>query len=333
MYKSKDISIVIPTFNRAPELEINLEHLSKLKSKPFEVLLVDQSTDNNTKKAYLKYKKKLKILKYLRSEKPSIAIAKNVGLRNSSKKTKIILFLDDDAYVGENYIDEIIGAYNRHPEASGIYGEEEIYKSENIKKIHPSIASYLRFRLDSLAKKIFLLGYRGDKGWRITSPFGNTFNYEIKGDVEAHWFAGTNPSFKKEALKEMSFDENFFGWSLGEDIDISYRIYKKHGNLYVVPSSLTHSNPPREDTPERKIKRIYMNQINHFYLFYKDMPEMKFRFTWNYIGIFILRFFALFNIFRFKKNYIEFKYLLKSFVYCLKNTDKIQKGDLSLPLK
>ena len=95
MYKSKDISIVIPTYNRAPELEKNLAHLSKLKSKPFEVILVDQSTDNHTKKVYMKYKKILKMLKYLRSEKPSIAIAKNVGLRNSSKKTKIILFLDE----------------------------------------------------------------------------------------------------------------------------------------------------------------------------------------------------------------------------------------------
>ncbi len=315
MYTPQDVSIIIVTYNRPGELENNLGHLAKLKDRPGEVLVVDQSKDKLTKKACLKYKKKIKSLRYLRSEIPSIAIAKNKGVRSVSKKSKILLFLDDDAYVGPNYLKEIINGYKRHPQTKGIFGyppEEKIPKIRNF------------------VKKVFMLGSEG-KAFTFNAPYGNNDNKDVKRDVPAQWFPGTDPSFKKEVFDNLKFDENFFGWSLGEDIDIAYRIFKKYGWLYVVPASIEHENPAREDTVERLIKRVYMNQINHFYMFYKLMPEKKIRFTWNIVGLILLRSFSLFDVLNLKKRSLEFRHFIKSLSYCLRNKEKIKKGDLSIP--
>jgi cellulose synthase/poly-beta-1,6-N-acetylglucosamine synthase-like glycosyltransferase len=330
MYTSKDISIIIPTYKRPDKLELNLSHLAKLRQKPFEVILIDQSEDNLTKEVFKKFEKKIKNLRYFHSKKPSIAKAKNLGLKFSSIKTKIVLFLDDDAYVGEDYLGEMIAGYNRHPGAVGIFGEEKIFqkKYSERKKISQKFIEILA----NYYKRLFFLSFRGDKSWRITSPFGNTATLDLDGDVEAEWFPGTDPSYKKFVFKSLKFDENFIGWSLGEDIDIAYRIHKKFGKLYIIPSSLIHENPKREDTAERRIKRIYMNQINHFYLYYKDMPEMKCRFIWNEVGIFLYKLLALLNITNYKSNLFEIKHLYKAFVYCMKNKNKIKLGDLSIPL-
>jgi GT2 family glycosyltransferase len=329
-YESKDISIVIVTYNRAHELDKNLNHLRKLKSKPREIIIVDQSETNLTKKVYLKYRKSLNLV-YLRSEKPSIAIAKNIGKRKVSNKSKIVLFLDDDAYVEPTYLDEVVAAYNRNPDAVGVNGEEKIYQKKFFKKVEKNKFTKLARYLEIAYRRFFLLSFRGDKSWRITSPHGNTCTMEITGDVPAQWFSGTNPSYKKFVFDKMDFDENFIGWSLGEDVDISYRIHKRFGHLYVVPSSLFHENPKREDTPERRIKRIYMNQINHFYLFFKDMPEMKLRFIWNLVGIFLYKFLSLFNPFSIRKGFFEFKHFINALFYSVTNMKRIKNGDLRIP--
>src|SRR3989304_1213140 len=121
LYKIKDISVVIPTYNRPQYLERNLSNLLKIKTLPYEILVVDQSEKDLSKKVCEKYKKKLKVpLKYLFSKVPSTSRAKNMGLKNADKRTKIVLFLDDDAYLLPNYLERIIEVYNKHPDAMGV---------------------------------------------------------------------------------------------------------------------------------------------------------------------------------------------------------------------
>lgn len=325
MYTSKDISVVIVTYNRPNEIKIALDGLKNQEIKPKEVLVVDQSEKEDTKKEVTKYKKLIPGLRYLRSEVPSIAIAKNKGLSETAK-AKIVLFLDDDASIEKNYFKELVKAYNSL-DANGIFGFYDVpgYEKSPIKE--------LKFKIKEKVKSIFFLGNCNDRSFRVTSPYGNTSTFRIKKPVTAEWFPGTDPSYKKEVFKDIKFDENFFGWSLGEDIDIAYRIHKKYGKLYAIPAPISHNHPQKEWTPERKIRAIYMNQINHFYLFYKNMPEMGIRFLWNLFGITLYRIISLLDLRNSKKNYVEFKHYLKSLSYCIKNKEKIKKGDLSIPFK
>jgi GT2 family glycosyltransferase len=323
-YSPKDVSIIIPTYNRAEHLKKSLSNIAKLNSLPREILIIDQTIDDSTKKVFQFFNKKLKILKYFKSNKPSIAIAKNIGVSKSSPKSSILLFLDDDALVGPKFINEILNGYKRHPNAAGIFGANP----------ELSVNSGLKFKLTNLIKGIFLLGpIVSHCSLNMNSPYGNKGWKDNGKEYLTEWFPGTDPSYKKEVFKDLKFDENFFGWSLGEDIDISYRICKKHGPLYIVPASIFHKHPPAEYTPQKEISKIYMNQINHFYLFYKDMPEMRIQFIWNLIGISLFELFNLLKINKAPFNSLRFKHYIKSLYYCYKNKEKIKKGDLSLPIK
>ena len=321
MYKSTDISIIIPTYNRAKYLEKNLSYLIKQNSKAKEILIIDQSKDNLTKKVYAKYKNKIKNLKYYHYNKPSIAQAKNLGLKKVLKKSKILLFLDDDAYVGKTYLNEIIEGYNDHPDAFGISGLHPITIKTNS----------FKFNIWNTYKKIFLLGSLTNKKLLFNAPYNNKGWLDHNKMYKAEWFSGTNPSFKKLVFSKLRFDDNFFGWSLGEDIDISYRIYREFGQLYTIPSSLRHEHPPAQYDLKKALFRIYMNQINHFYLYYKLMPNKTLEFFWNLFGIALYRILSLFNVWKIKKNYYESKHFFISLFYCLKNKRKIRRGDLSIP--
>lgn len=321
--------MIIVTYNRPNEIKRNFDHLKKLKTFPREILVVDQSENKKTKNVCIEYKKIIPIIKYLHQKKPSIPMAKNLGVKKSSDKSKILLFLDDDAFVEPSYMDEIVTYYNTIENVNGVFGFD-YYKFGNVDI--RNLSQNIKFQIGRAVRRFFFLGYVGDEIFGVTSPYGANSTLPITSPVRAQWFPGTNPSYKKEILKKIKFDENFFWWALGEDVDISYRINNTYGNLYVVPASISHIHPPHEDDYVRKVRKIYMNQVNHLYLFYKLMPQMKIRFAWNILGIALLRTFSLLQINKFNKRFIEWKFFIKSLVYAFKNKERIKKGDLSIPV-
>ena len=72
----KKLSIIIPCFNESKSMPILLENFfEKLKRKDVELIIVNNGSDDNTKKVLLKYKKKYKGLNI-------INIKKNIGYGN-----------------------------------------------------------------------------------------------------------------------------------------------------------------------------------------------------------------------------------------------------------
>ena len=116
-YKTEDISVVIPTYKRAADVKETLKHLVRVVDELCEVIIVDQSPDNETKNLVKELKNKK--IKYIFSRIPSTAIARNMGIKSANKKSKIICFIDDDVTIGEDYFKEIIRVFNTHPNLKG----------------------------------------------------------------------------------------------------------------------------------------------------------------------------------------------------------------------
>jgi len=330
LYKIKDISVVIPTYNRPQYLERNLSNLLKIKTLPYEILVVDQSEKDLSKKVCEKYKKKLKVpLKYLFSKVPSTSRAKNMGLKNADKRTKIVLFLDDDAYLLPNYLDKILEIYNNYPDAAGVksfdFDKYKWYKNLSALK-------KTSFLIGQSIKKILLLGNQIENGFIINSPYGNSSPLFINKIEKAMWFPGTDQSFKKEVLQKISFDDHLIGWSLVEDIDITYRMSKAGYSLYETPfARLVHDHPASELAINQIIKRSYINQVMHYYFYRKNMPEHQIKYYFNLIVIFLLRFMGIFNPMKVKMNSKSFYYFLVSLAYTFKNRKKIAAGNIVIP--
>ena len=91
-----DISVVIPTRNRAQKLRRTLDGLraQTLSSAAFEVLVVDNGSSDDTCATVAGYLDKAPNWRYLREPQPGAAAARNSGIRAS--QGEIVLFLDDD---------------------------------------------------------------------------------------------------------------------------------------------------------------------------------------------------------------------------------------------
>jgi len=74
-------------------------------------------------------------------------------------------------------------------------------------------------------------------------------------------------------FEELSFDTNLKRWAFMEDLDFSYRVYKKNlGTMHAIPSAIiTHKKSAKSRLPSRE--RTYMTTIYWFYIFFKDMLE------------------------------------------------------------
>ena len=316
-YTINNISIVIPTYNRVTDLKITLTHLKQFSGKVKEIIVVDQSKNDLTKKMINRLKNDK--IKYVYSNIPSITIARNLGVKNSSKKSKLICFIDDDVTLGKNFFEEILKVFNSYENAKAVAAYVNEAREREISN-----------KFENFMKKIFFLAYIEKNRARMVSAYGNTYPIKTDKIINSQWLQGANMVYKKEIFDQQKFDENLRGYTIAEDTDFSYRVYLKYPNsIFITPfANFKHRCSQIERYPT--LKMAYINQVDHFYLNFKDFNKNlneKIIFRWSLFGIGLLR--TLNLIIRPKKiNYLKLKYFFDSLFYSIKNIEKIKQGKL-----
>lgn len=316
-YKLEDISVVIVTYNRDKDLAITIESFKKEIIKLREILIIDNNTDDKAKKV-IKSIKNNKI-KYFKSEVNSLTVSRNLGINKVDKKSKIIIFLDDDVSLEKDYFDKIIEVFNEYPNAVGVSG---YYFPEN----------YKINRLENNIRKLALLENWTVNKAKVLSAFGASYPYKLTKIINSEWLSGFNMAYKKEVFGKDKFEEKFFKYALAEDFEFSTRINKKYQrSLFITPyAKLTHRVSEDGRTPKPKL--VYMNLVNHLYIQSKNLNDFR--------GIVSL-YFALFNMSILhvakslikpnKTNLLKLKLYFKALYYCLKRINLIRKGNLEIP--
>ena len=103
---SLQLSVVIATCNRDEQLGQALESLSRqsVASGLFEVIVVDNGSNDSTEAVVQNYLKEQPHWRYVRETKPGAAAARNTGVR--ACRTPIVLFLDDDIVADRELIEQ-----------------------------------------------------------------------------------------------------------------------------------------------------------------------------------------------------------------------------------
>ena len=316
-YKLEDISVVIVTYNRDKDLAITIESFKKEIIKLREILIIDNNTDDKAKKV-IKSIKNNKI-KYFKSEVNSLTVSRNLGINKVDKKSKIIIFLDDDVSLEKDYFDKIIEVFNEYPNAVGVSG---YYFPEN----------YKINRLENAIRKLALLENWTVNKAKVLSAFGASYPYKLTKIINSEWLSGFNMAYKKEVFGKDKFEEKFFKYALAEDFEFSTRINKKYQrSLFITPyAKLTHRVSEEGRTPKPKL--VYMNLVNHLYIQSKNLNDFR--------GIVSL-YFALFNMSILyiakslikpnKTNLLKLKLYFKALYYCLNRLNLIRKGNIEIP--
>ena len=118
-----DISVIICTYNRADLLSSCLRSLCMQKGVDFswEVIVVDNNSDDHTKEVIKQYTGVLPNLKYVFEPKQGISFAKNRGVRASCGD--ILAFTDDDVVVDVGWLKNIKSFFDKNHDAFCVGGK------------------------------------------------------------------------------------------------------------------------------------------------------------------------------------------------------------------
>jgi glycosyltransferase involved in cell wall biosynthesis len=277
-----NVSIIVPTRNRKDDLHQLLDSVLNQTTLPKEVIVVDDSDDSGSRElieevrdAFLSREISLK---YLRGNEKnrSISAARNIGAKNSSGD--IICFLDDDVILDKAFIKEILRNY-ANSDVKGAQGY--------ITNVSPYSA------LSNALNKVCLGFPRDFFEPNKCQAFPFSYPYPLTRVIECEWLVGADSSYKKEIFKQFEFDENLKGFSLCEDVDLSYRVQMRFPHtLYMSPDAkIVHKNSPVARTPRKDLADTLVAYPCYF--FYKNIRQTlknNMIFYWGFfVGKFILK--------------------------------------------
>jgi glycosyltransferase involved in cell wall biosynthesis len=297
------ISVVIPTYNKANYLLLTLTSFLIQSYTDFEVIVIDDGSDDNTKDIVDLFKGKLNI-RYFFQENKGRSIARNVGINNS--QGSIIVFNDDDRIAHKDFLLQH-HSFHIKMDSLVVIGEKRRILSVWMNHI------LSKRELLSLMKKnrelIRIFTYQEKEVLFKPEDLINNFEetiakYEIAGNegnfdellrlftnretkkFHFPWLMGTtaNLSCAKQLIQEIGgFDENYKGWGM-EDTDLCFRLYFNGASFiysdqavnYHQIHPVNHSSKYKEfDRNLEYFMRKYDNIYSRtFYLWSKGLIDM-----------------------------------------------------------
>jgi len=257
---SIEISVVICTYNRASYLVKALESL-QLQSVPldsFEIIVVDNHSNDNTKDIVNRFQLELSNLIYIYEPSQGLSIARNCGIK--AARSEIIIFIDDDAVACPDLIDYHLKAY---------------------KEIHP--------RPGCVAGKILL-------DWELPKPdwfpnnrlFERALTYLDYGQeprfidfTKYEYPFGANMSFLKSALSDIGGFKNNLGRRgnnllSNEESHVIYSLFKNDYKIYYEPRSYVYHKVTKERISKKFFyKRFYWQGISNAIWYPEEMKQKK----------------------------------------------------------
>lgn len=215
------LSVIIPTFNRADTLSQTLSALEDqtVETGSYEVLVVDDGSDDDTAERVRQAQHRYPTpLFYFYQQNRKQGAARNLGA--SSARGNVLIFLGDDIVPTPSFLSEHLKAR----------------QSFTMKAEDPSRLVVIGYTTwpPSVERTPFL-EYIGEHGWQfgfslIEDPLNVDFNY----------FYSSNVSIERRFFLESGgFDEHFkeYGW---EDIELSLRLRKRGMRLVYWPDAVAY---------------------------------------------------------------------------------------------
>ena len=235
-------SVVIPTRNRDVALRNLLVKIVEQTFLPNEIIIVDSSEVINST-----YEAISKSIRYLHTTERSTAKQRNIGMKIVNQDVQVLFFLDDDTTPNSTYFEDMLGTL-LSLNAVGVSGMA--INSEKTERIKPrGLFGFLR-RISFLDSNI--------DGKLLISGVGIPVRKRNTGIIEADWLIGCS-CWDFQKIKKLKFEEDFIGYSLGEDVIFSVKA--------------------------RKLGKLFVNSdifLNHLELPQTDLNIIKYNFMWVY---------------------------------------------------
>ncbi|MCX5815360.1 MAG: glycosyltransferase [Proteobacteria bacterium] len=277
-------SVVIATRNRTEELAECLKSIHLQTIPPDEIIVVDSSDKRS--KLYENCNPTEKIpIKYIHTLDRSSARQRNKGIDVCIGD--IIFFFDDDIILDKDFIANSLKVYE--DDKSGVIGCVQGVDL-NVTK------SFLSGKRRLLFYRLFMLD-RNDSLARLL-PSGMTVHLDYASPeirhsskiIRVYCAPGGITSYRREALEEFRFDENYNGYSHGEDVELSHRVSQKYEMYFTPEAKLFHNQPPSKIAwyrTEAYIRSAISAQVYIFRKLFKKNPLNYIAILWSWFGLLI----------------------------------------------
>jgi len=220
MERDSRVSVIVPTYNRAPLLGRAIESLLAQTRRPDEIIVIDDGSTDNTEEVARPYGDRIRYIRLAKNG--GISHARNTGMREATGD--YLAFLDsDDTYLPSNI--ELQKAFmDAHPEIallttefSGMLADGSV-NEYHLKNYH-GIYKRLGWSYEDVyeEKGTFRLN-----GTDIDYYTGNVFDRMVVGPLVA-----TNTiMLRREILDEVGYQNEEF--RVGEDFEFVARIAKRY---------------------------------------------------------------------------------------------------------
>jgi glycosyltransferase involved in cell wall biosynthesis len=229
------ISVIMPGYNVEKTVEENLDTLLK-QARRFkervEIIFVDDGSKDNTIGVVKRFG-----VKIIRQRHAGPAVARNRGTR--AAKGRVIIFLDADCKISNNWLKEIVKPF----EDEKVAGVGVKYETWNK---HSWIARFVGYEIE----------YRHNKMGR---------------DVD--FLASYSTAFRRDVLIKLGGFDTSFKTASGEDNDLSYRIKNLGLKLIFLKNIFVYHRHPES------LVNYFRKQYNHgkwrIFLYTKDAGKLK----------------------------------------------------------
>jgi GT2 family glycosyltransferase len=321
------VSAIIATRNRPEDLAEALMSLLNQSYPPSEVIVIDDSRSHSSKviinSLSLKFLQAGSDLKYVLGDGDGLPAARNLGL--SISKGDAVLFLDDDVLLDQDVVGAIVSFLGYDSSVSGVQ-PKILHTAFDLKK------NSLFERLQNATFKVFMLSYIKNDSLSVRRSGASVFPDELTKVIYTQRLLGCCCCYKRDSIRGMLFDTNLKLWAYGEDLDFSYRVYKKNiRSLCALPNIKVVHKTSATARLQRKTQ-IYMKTIYSFYVFFKDVFDYSAlnlsAFLWRLAGQLIINIGVLIVRRKPTQEWWEPIYLVKSYLYAFLNLYKIKEGNL-----
>jgi len=265
------ISAIIPTLNRPKDLRDAVASILRQKHLPNELIIVDQSADDQSYNAvnglYEEFDMTPKLVYLHEPEVSGLIEAKQRGVQIA--KGDIISFLEDDVVLHRQYFENAISIFKNNQEVMGCCGV--------MSNVHS----------DTLYEYLFKLFHRGI----FYDPRLNAGkNRDCQGSgvlLVSRYLSGGISCYRKEVFEKVNFDmvNDFF---MLEDIDFSTRAADFFGDEHFFIGTnmcLDHNMSPIN---RARLKERWQRKLREYVTFYKkhsDKPWSSVNLIWLLIGM------------------------------------------------
>ena len=275
------VSIVIPTKDRDNDLIECIQSIANQTSLPQGVIVVDDGNitqDTSTKILDILNSKDVRFI-YLKKDKPGTSRSRNLGAEKSSGD--IVIILDDDVIIDEDYIEEILKVYEK-------------FQSDNLGGVGGIIKNMRhKYPLENLFDYFFCM-YSKEAEWDIL-PWGfPTWNVNISQVQKVNYMIGGISSYKRSILIELKFREyKHGGRCANEDVDFFLRASQKY-NFFITPFAKAYhkqSSIGRESSFKTGVK-LSFNRLDTFMVSVDKTVKNSLAFFWAMLGSIFKKFLA-----------------------------------------